>query len=151
GPRRHGQDEVAPAGAGALAPGAAAPVRRAEMLLVAIIDQRVEVVLSEKDDVAAFAAVAAVRAAELDEFLAPEARRAGAAVAAFEVDLALVEKFHRASLSITRSAFADAVPARSPTRPPNESMLIGWSGERAGRHRSSGGCPTALDQPQQKR
>ena len=45
---------------------------RLEMLLVAIVDQRVEAVDALDPDVAAAAAIAAVRAAELDEFLAPE-------------------------------------------------------------------------------
>ena len=43
-----------------------------EMLLVAVVDQRVETVDRFDHDVAAASAVAAVRAAELDEFLAPE-------------------------------------------------------------------------------
>jgi hypothetical protein len=93
-PDRHLEHEVAPAGAGTVAPGATAPVLRAEMLLVAIIDQRVEVVLRDEDDVAALAAIAAVGPAELDELLAPEAHRAGAAIAALYIDLALVEEFH---------------------------------------------------------
>ncbi len=45
-------------------------------------------------DVAAAPAVAAVGAAELDELLAPEADGTGAAVAAPEVDLGLVEELH---------------------------------------------------------
>ena len=65
-----------------------------EMLLVAVVDQRVEVVGRLDDDVAAAPAVAAVGAAELDELLAPEADAAGAAVAALQVDLGLVEEFH---------------------------------------------------------
>ena len=43
-----------------------------EMLLVAVVDQRVEPVDAFGPDVAAAAAVAAVRPAELDELLAPE-------------------------------------------------------------------------------
>ena len=43
-----------------------------EMLLVAKVDQRVETVGAFDHDVAAAPAVAAVRTAELDEFLAPE-------------------------------------------------------------------------------
>ncbi len=91
----HAQDDVLAVGAGALAAGAAAAVLGAEMLLVAVVDQRVEVFLRLKDDVAAPAAVAAVGTAELDEFLAAKAHRAAPAVAALQVDLALVEKFHR--------------------------------------------------------
>ena len=52
----------------------------AEMLLVAVIDQRVQVRHRLDDDIAAAPAIAAVRAAELDEFLAPERDGAGPAV-----------------------------------------------------------------------
>jgi hypothetical protein len=51
------------------------------MLLVAKIDQRVEAFGAFDDDVAAAPAIAAVRAAEFDEFFAPERDAAGAAVA----------------------------------------------------------------------
>src|SRR5580704_2525306 len=95
GPDRHAQHDIAPTGAAALAPGAAAPVLRPEMLLVAVVDQGVEIIERLENDIAALAAIAAVGTAELDEFLAPEAGRAGAAIAALQVDLALVEKFHR--------------------------------------------------------
>ena len=64
------------------------------MLLVAIVDQRVQPVDRLDPDVAAAAAVAAVRPAELDELLAAERHRAGAAVAGAYVDFRLVEKFH---------------------------------------------------------
>ena len=43
------------------------------MLLVAEVDQRVQIVHRLDDDVAAAAAIAAVGPAELDELLAPEA------------------------------------------------------------------------------
>src|SRR6266851_2056419 len=66
----------------------------AEMLLVAVVDEGVEIGHRLDDDVAAAAAVAAIGAAELDEFLAPEAARAGTAVAALHEDLGLVEEFH---------------------------------------------------------
>ena len=55
-----------------------------EVLGVAVVDQRVQPVDAFQDDVAAAAAVAAVRAAELDELLAPKARRSRAAVAGAE-------------------------------------------------------------------
>ncbi len=64
------------------------------MLLVAVIDQRVEVVGGDQDDVAALAAIAAIGPAEFDEFLAAKAHRATPAVTALQIDLALVEKFH---------------------------------------------------------
>ena len=65
-----------------------------EMLLVAVVDERVEPVDAFDQDVAAAAAVAAVRPAELDELLAPERDAARPAVAGADVDLGLVEEFH---------------------------------------------------------
>ena len=70
------QDEILAIGTGALAPGPGPAIRRPEMLMVAVVDQGVEVVDRVKDDVAALAAVTTVGAAELDELLAAEARRA---------------------------------------------------------------------------
>ena len=49
------------------------------------------------DHVAAAAAVAAVRPAELDELLAPERDAAVAAVAGADVDLGFIKKFHDAA------------------------------------------------------
>ncbi len=72
---------VVGAGAGAVRAGAVAALAGAEMLGVAEVDQRVEVLHRLEHDVAAAAAVAAVRAAELDELLAPERDHAVAAVA----------------------------------------------------------------------
>ena len=62
-----------------LGPRPAMAARRTEMLGVAEVDQRVEAGNRLEHDVAALAAVAAVRAAIFDELLAPEADRAGAA------------------------------------------------------------------------
>src|SRR5690606_35709130 len=61
-----------------------------EMLLVAVVDQRVEPVDRLDPDVAAAPAVATVRTAELDELLAPERNGTRAAVAGAYVDLGLV-------------------------------------------------------------
>jgi len=77
-----------------LSEGPVAALRRAEVLGVAKVDQGIEVVFGDEDDVAALAAVAAIRAAELDEFLTPECDHAVAAVAGAEVDLGLVKEFH---------------------------------------------------------
>ena len=65
-----------------------------EMLLIAVVDQRVEAVDAFGHDVAAAPAVAAVGSAELDEFLAAERHAAGAAVAGADIDLGLIEEFH---------------------------------------------------------
>ena len=93
-PDRHPQHEVATLGAGAVSPGASTPVLRPEMLPVTVIDQRVEIIESMENDVAALAALAAIGSAEFDEFLAAEAHRAPPAITALQVDLALVEEFH---------------------------------------------------------
>ena len=91
---RHLQRRVVAAGAGALAAHAAAAVLRLEMLLVAVVDERVQPVDAFRPDVAATPAVAAVGAAELDELLAAEGERAVPAVAGADIDLGLIEKFH---------------------------------------------------------
>ena len=73
---------------------AGATVFGEKVLLVAIVDKRVEALDRFGDHVAAFAAVAAVRSAEFDKFLAPERDAAVAAVAGADIDLSLVEEFH---------------------------------------------------------
>ncbi len=74
-----------------------------EVLLIAKVDQRVEAVRAFDHDIAAAPAVAAVRAAELDEFLAPERDRARPAVAGADIDPRLVEKLHRRKPITTRA------------------------------------------------
>src|SRR3546814_12970549 len=69
----------------------------AEMLLVAVVDQGVQPVDAFDPDVAALAAVAAVGAAVFDELLAAEAHGTGAAMAAFDIDLGLIEELHRSA------------------------------------------------------
>lgn len=66
-----------------------------EVLLVAEVDQGVQALDRLDPDVAAPAAVAAVRSAIFDELLAPERHRPRPAIAGADIDLALVEKFHR--------------------------------------------------------
>jgi hypothetical protein len=73
------------------------------MLLIAEIDQGIEAIDRFDDDIASFATVAAIRAAEFDVFLAPEAHGAGTAVAAPDVDFGLVEKFHDLGLRLVAS------------------------------------------------
>src|SRR5262249_46818263 len=92
---RHLGDEIGPVGPGSGAPPPRPAGRRPEMLAVTVIDQCVEILHCDKDYRTTLAAVAAVGAAEFDEFLAAKARRTAAAVAAFQIDLALVEKLHR--------------------------------------------------------
>ena len=67
---------------------------RLEMLLVAVVDQRVQAVGDLDDDIAAAAAIAAGRAAEFDELLAAERHAAVPAVAGADIDLCFVKEFH---------------------------------------------------------
>ena len=87
-------DEVGAARPGAVRAGTTLAARGAEMLRVAKVDQRIEARDRLEHDVAALAAVAAVGAAELDELLAPERHRAGAAGARLHENLGLVEEMH---------------------------------------------------------
>ena len=108
-------DEVLAAGAGAVGARPALAARRAEMLGVAKVDQRIEARHRLEDDVAALAAVAAVGTAELDELLAPEADRAGPARARAEENLGLVEEMHGRALG--EAASERKVRARAARRP----------------------------------
>src|SRR5262245_6179512 len=69
---RHADHQDLAVTAGAVGPAAVGAAFSFEVLVIAEVDQRVEVAHGFKDDVAALAAVAAVRSAELDELLAPE-------------------------------------------------------------------------------
>jgi len=71
----------------------AAPGR--QMLLVSVVDQRVEIVDRFRPHIAAAPAIAAIRAAIFDEFLAAERRAAVSARAARDIDLGDIEEFHR--------------------------------------------------------
>src|SRR5229473_2049979 len=65
-----------------------------EVLLIAVVDQRVQSIDRFDDDVAAAAAIAAARASELDILLAAERHAAVAAVAGADIDLGFIKKFH---------------------------------------------------------
>src|SRR5258708_3576993 len=104
-PGRHLQHDIAAVRAVAVLAHAAAAVLGFEMLLVAVIDERIEPVDRLQDHVAALAAVAAVRPAELDEFLAPERHAAVAAVARADVHLGFMEEFHDARYAITDAKY----------------------------------------------
>src|SRR5690606_31246698 len=88
------QHHVAAVGTGPLTAGAAMSAGRAEVLLVAVVDEGVQIRDALGIDAAAAAAVAAVRPAELDELLAPEADGTAAAVAAADPDLGFIEEAH---------------------------------------------------------
>src|SRR6266536_4378798 len=91
---RHLQHDIVAARAVAVFAHAAAAVLGLEMLLVAVVDECVEPVDRLHNHVAALAAVAAVRPAELDEFLAPERHAAVPAVARADIHLGFIEEFH---------------------------------------------------------
>src|SRR5690606_34333306 len=92
---RHQDDHVLAALAVALLAHAVLAALGPEQLPVAEVHQGVEVAGGLEPDVAALAAVAAVRPAQRDELLAPEAHAAVAAVAGDDRDFSFVYEFHR--------------------------------------------------------
>ena len=101
----HFQDRIGALRPGAVLAHAVHASGRLEMLLVAVIDQGVEASDTFGDDIAAAAAVAAVRSAEFNEFLAPERQASGAAVARPDINLGGIEKFHRKILILNRDSW----------------------------------------------
>src|SRR6476659_5698961 len=91
---RHLEHDVFAAGAVAVLAHAAYAGAGFEVLRVAVVDQGVEPVNRLDHDVTAPAAIAAARAAVLDELLAPERDAAVAAVAGANKDLGFVEEFN---------------------------------------------------------
>src|SRR5262249_28366416 len=91
---RNLEHDVGGGRAGAILAHAVLAVAGLEVLLVAIVDQRVEIADRFDPHTAAAAPIAAIGAAEFDEFLAAESHAARSAVAGFHVDFRLVEKLH---------------------------------------------------------
>ena len=91
---RHLQHDRFAVGAMAVLAHAIGALLRLEVLLIAIVDQRVQSVDGLDDDVAAAAAIAAGGAAELDELLAAERHAAVPAVTGADIDLCFVKEFH---------------------------------------------------------
>ena len=91
---RHFQHDRFAVGPMAVAAHAIDALRSLEVLLIAIVDQRVEPVDHFDDDIAAATAIAAGRTAELDEFFAAERHAAVSAVAGADIDLGFIKKFH---------------------------------------------------------
>ena len=110
--RRHLDDDVRAGRTGAVLAHATDAALGFEVLLVAVVDQRVEVGDALDPDIAALAAVAAVGPAEFDELLAPERHGAGSARAGGDVDLGLVEELH-ASYALRRELAPSSVAGRS--------------------------------------
>src|SRR6202158_3114074 len=96
---RHLQHDRLAVGTMAVLAHAVGALLRLEVLLIAIVDQRVQAIDRLDDDVAAAAAIAAARSAEFDILLAAERHAAVAAVAGADIDFCLVKKFHGVSVS----------------------------------------------------
>src|SRR5690606_1331273 len=90
----HGDDHVLAALAVHLPAPAVLAALGAEQLLVAEVDQGVEVLVGDQPDATAIAAVAAIRPAQRNELLAAEAHPAVAAVAGGDGDLSFVDQLH---------------------------------------------------------
>ena len=88
------QHDVFAVGAGAILAHTVAAALRLEMLLVAIVDQRIEAGNGLHHDVAAITTVAPIGPTELDEFLAAERYAAVPARAGRNIDLGFIEEFH---------------------------------------------------------
>src|SRR5262249_35806548 len=107
---RHLQDDVLAVGSGAVLAHAVTTALGLEVLPIAVIDQRIEAVDRLYHHVATFAAVATVRSAEFNEFLAPERNAAVPARAGRNIDLGFVEEFHGLRVYPKATPFAKGGP-----------------------------------------
>ena len=95
---RHAQHDVLARLAVAIRGAAVLAALGEEFARVAVVDQGVDVAVGDHDHAAALAAIATVRAALGDVFLAAERNHAVAAVAGGHVDLGFVDEFHFCAL-----------------------------------------------------
>jgi hypothetical protein len=95
GPDGHPQDDVFGCGAILIAAATVLTALGPMQTGVAIIDQRIDVAISDRDDAAATAAIPPVRATLGDIFFSAEARHSVAAVTSDHFDSSLVDEFHR--------------------------------------------------------
>ena len=95
----HAQYDIAAIRAGALFSHARHAVLGKEMLLIAKIDQRVQPLDRLGDHIAAPPAIAAIRPAIFDIFLAPERYRTRAPGTGTDINLGQIKEFHREKLS----------------------------------------------------
>src|SRR6185437_13188578 len=93
-PDRNLEHDVLAVGAGAILAHAVPAALRLEVLLVTIVDERIEAIDGFDEDAATIAAVTAVGAAEFNEFLAAERHAAVPARAGCDIDLGFIEEFH---------------------------------------------------------
>jgi hypothetical protein len=61
---------------------------------VAVVDERIDVLVGQRPDTAATPAIAAIGAAEGDELFAPEAHAPGPAVSGGHIDQGFVDELH---------------------------------------------------------
>jgi hypothetical protein len=80
----------------------------------AILDQRIDVAIGYGKNAAAAAAIAAVRAATRDEFLAPETRDAVPAFSGVDFDVGFVDKFHIQTILATATQRKSKITAAAP-------------------------------------
>jgi hypothetical protein len=86
----HLKHDIGPVGAVTVLAHATVAALGPEVLLVAVVDERVQPVDGLGDHIAALSAVTTVRPSELDELLPPERHAAVAAVSGANVDLGFV-------------------------------------------------------------
>ena len=98
-PDRNLDDNVVAFGSGLVRTHAVLTARRLKVLVIAKVDQRIQILNRFKINAAAFAAVTAVRPAKLDILFPAERNAAGTAVARLHENLSLIQKFHNRSLS----------------------------------------------------
>ena len=91
---RHAQGDVFAGGAIAIRAAAVFAVAREVLLGKAVVDQRVDVAISDRPHAAATPAVAAVRAAERDEFLAAHRGATVAAITSDHFNPGFVDELH---------------------------------------------------------
>ena len=97
----HFDDQIIPTPACAVAARAICAARGLEMLGIAKVDEGVQPFDCFKNNVAAFAAIAAIWAAIFNEFFATKGHSAGAASAGADKNLGLIKEMHSPPLGET--------------------------------------------------
>jgi hypothetical protein len=84
------------------------------MLLVSVVDKRVEPFHGFGDHVTPFAAVTAVRSTEFKKFLAAKRDAAVSAVAGADIHFCFVEEFHTPAYAVANKKKEDTTRSRRP-------------------------------------
>src|SRR5215831_5456401 len=103
---RHLQDDVLAVRTSAVLSHAVSTALRLEVLLITVVDEGIQAGNRFHHDIAATAAVAAIRAAEFNEFFAPKRHAAVSARAGRDVDLGFIEEFHGVTVYRIGATFA---------------------------------------------